>query len=90
MSYNILYLTYDGLNDPLGQSQILPYLEGLGEMGYEITVISFEKREKFKAQGSKLKVIPLKYHKSPPVISTLYDIYLLKKVVKKALRLSIF
>jgi hypothetical protein len=39
----ILYLTYDGLNDPLGQSQILPYLEGLAEKGYGITVISFEK-----------------------------------------------
>jgi len=24
----ILYLSYDGLTDPLGQSQILPYLEG--------------------------------------------------------------
>ncbi len=24
---NILYVTYDGLTDQLGQSQILPYLE---------------------------------------------------------------
>ena len=27
----ILYLTYDGITDPLGQSQILPYLFGLSK-----------------------------------------------------------
>jgi len=95
---NILYLTYDGLNDPLGQSQILPYLEGLAEKGYGVIVISFEKgeRSKLKAESQssfadasedkKLKVIQIKYNKSPPVLSTLYDIYLLKKEVKKVLK----
>lgn len=24
---NVLYVTYDGLSDPVSQSQILPYLE---------------------------------------------------------------
>ena len=85
---NILYLTYDGLNDPLGQSQILPYLVGLTECGHEITVVSFEKvRDSgIGVQSSKLNVIPLKYHKSPPVLSTLYDIFLLKKEVKKLIK----
>lgn len=85
MKNSILYLTYDGLSDPLGQSQILPYLEGLAEEGYEITVISFEKNE-LKAESKKLKVIPLKYHKSPPVLSTLYDIYRLRQEVKKVFK----
>ena len=26
---SVLYITYDGLSDPLGQSQILPYLLGI-------------------------------------------------------------
>jgi glycosyltransferase involved in cell wall biosynthesis len=94
-SPNILYLTYDGLGDPLGQSQILPYLEGLAEKGYEITVISFEKAEGYKpkaesimlkAKSQKLRAIQLKYHKSPPVVSTLYDLYLLRHEVKKAVK----
>lgn len=93
MPYSILYLTYDGLSDSLGQSQILPYLHGLADRGHKITVISFEKAEirkqkleKLIAKNQKLKTIQLKYHKSPPVLSTLYDLYLLKKEVKKMLK----
>ena len=82
----ILYLTYDGLTDPLGQSQILPYLEGLANRGFEITVISFEKSLVLKAKSQRLKAIQLKYHKSPPVLSTLYDLYLLRKEVKRVLK----
>jgi glycosyltransferase involved in cell wall biosynthesis len=100
LNHNILYLTYDGLSDPLGQSQILPYLERLVEKGHGITVISFEKAEsgnqkdeignqkgeKQKSNGGRLKVVPLRYHKSPPVLSTIYDIYVLKSAVKKELK----
>ena len=39
----ILYLTYDGLTDPLGQSQILPYLIKLS-LDNEIHIISAEKK----------------------------------------------
>ncbi len=38
----ILYLTRNGLLEPLGQSQIWPYLRGLSN-DYSITLISFEK-----------------------------------------------
>jgi len=101
MPERVLYLTYDGLSDPLGQSQILPYLEGLANMGHEIMVISFEKGGKMGdgrgkledrsgkmgvGDGSKLRVVRLRYHKSPPVLSTLYDLYLLRREVKKALK----
>jgi glycosyltransferase involved in cell wall biosynthesis len=88
MPKSILYLTYDGLTDPLGQSQILPYLEGLAGLGHEITVISFEKKQgsELRAQGSGLNVVQLSYHKSPPVLSTLYDIFLLRREVKKVLK----
>ena len=51
---NILYLSYDGLTDPLGQSQILPYLAGLSEAGYTITIISFEKPDRFSLYRDKI------------------------------------
>ena len=40
---NILYITYDGLLDPLGKSQILPYICGLSEKGFKFNILSFEK-----------------------------------------------
>jgi glycosyltransferase involved in cell wall biosynthesis len=85
---NILYLSYDGLTDPLGQSQILPYLAGLSEAGYSITIISFEKPERFTLYSDKIRAYctankllwePLLYHKSPPVLSTFYDLTVLRK-----------
>ena len=48
----VLYITYDGLTDPLGQSQVLPYLLGTAEDGHEITVLSFEKPDRFALLGS--------------------------------------
>jgi len=41
-----LYITYDGLLDPLGKSQILPYILGLSEAGYQFTILSFEKTDR--------------------------------------------
>jgi glycosyltransferase involved in cell wall biosynthesis len=94
--HNILYLTYDGLKDPLGQSQVLPYLEGLAAKGFNITVISFEKSQSPNTKtathqdraNSRLRFVELKYHKSPPVLSSLYDIYVLKKAVRKVLAMQ--
>lgn len=85
---NILYLSYDGLTDPLGQSQILPYIEGLTKHGYSFTIISFEKPGRFREGHHRIKKRcstfnidwhPLAYTKNPPVISTLYDIDKLQK-----------
>ena len=88
---NILYLSYDGLTDPLGQSQILPYVLGLAQRGYSFTVISFEKTQLFKngklliqskCDHNNIKWIPLQYHKTPPIVSTLYDLGVLWFTVK--------
>ena len=38
-----LYITYDGLLDPLGQAQILPYIESLNKKGYKFIILSYEK-----------------------------------------------
>ncbi len=92
----ILYLTYDGLTDPLGSSQILPYVLGLQQKGHQFTIVSFEKpgwknnskelEELMESRG--IKWIPLKYHKYPPVFSTLYDLKTLRKAVRKETELE--
>ena len=89
----VVFLTYDGITDPLGQSQILPYLFGLStNKNYKITIISFEKtKNHFKNKDvilNKLKKnnvdwIPLKYTKRPHIFSTIWDIYKLRKAVNK-------
>src|ERR1051326_4740143 len=42
----VLYITYDGICDPLGRSQILPYLEGLACFGHRVHIVSLEKKER--------------------------------------------
>jgi glycosyltransferase involved in cell wall biosynthesis len=87
------------LTDPLGQSQILPYLTGLSGRDFRFTIISFEKKgaydtmcEEIKAQckSAGIKWIALPYHKSPPIASTLYDLRLLKTNLKKLYRADPF
>ena len=34
----VLYLSYDGMTDPLVQSQVLPYLAGLSKRGHRIAI----------------------------------------------------
>ena len=80
--FKILYITYDGLTDPLGQSQILPYLKGLSEAGYRFTVLSFEKKNRFQNEKqiidkltsqSNIEWVPLPFTSRPPLFSKLYD-----------------
>lgn len=89
---SVAYLSYDGLTDSLGQSQILPYLVGLSKSGYRFTVISFEKRDAFINNQSvvakicadqHIQWVPLTYHKHPPVLSTVFDILVLWRTLKK-------
>lgn len=85
---NILFISYDGLTDPLGQSQIIPYLIGLTNHGYRFTILSCEKPAKFAQQKNNIKQIlkhypinwvPIPYHKKPPVLSSVYDVMMLKR-----------
>lgn len=85
----ILYLSYDGMADALGESQVLSYLIELSNKGNEITLVSFEKKIAYKnksnridklCQQANIKWIPLKYLSKPPVFSTIIDIIKLKRV----------
>ena len=88
----ILYITYDGLTDALGQSQILAYLWRLSELGHTIFILSYEKKQNFKQSESEInELIAGKnitwvnefYTKSPPVFSTVYDVQRGKQIAKK-------
>jgi len=79
----VLYLSYDGMTDPLGASQVLPYLAGLTKRGHRITLISFEKPERSEEERAAIAQTcvdggiewhPLAYHKRPPLLSSMYDV----------------
>jgi glycosyltransferase involved in cell wall biosynthesis len=55
LNKNSLYITFDGLSDPLGQSQILPYILFLAQNGYAITVLSCEKPTALKLEGDRIR-----------------------------------
>lgn len=80
------------MTDPLGQSQVLPYLVGLSKEGYQFTLISCEKEERFNKYKNTIKEIcsdnnidwrPIFYTKKPPVFSTVWDIIKLNIRAKK-------
>ncbi|MEO7923978.1 MAG: glycosyltransferase [Chitinophagaceae bacterium] len=88
----VLYVSYDGMTDPLGQSQVLPYLRGLTKEGYQFTILSFEKPTAFEKFGgliqsicdtAGIKWVPLVFHTSPPVLSKIYDRYKLFSTAKR-------
>ena len=89
----VVFLSYDGITDPLGQSQILPYLFGISSnKNYKITIVSFEKTKNHlqnkdvllnKLKNNNIDWVPLKYTKRPPIVSTIWDIYKLRKAVNK-------
>jgi len=56
-----LYITYDGLLDPLGASQILPYIKGVTAKNNNIVIMSFEKPERF-FNGKESMLLDLESH----------------------------
>lgn len=88
----VLFISYDGMTDPLGQSQVIPYLQGLSKAGYKIFLISCEKEQVFHQNKnyiqqllnkSNISWIPLNYTKNPPVLSTLLDVIKMRRAAKK-------
>jgi len=84
MRQKILYISYDGMLEPLGQSQVLGYLKRLAADS-SIHLISFEKPDDLNNKieleriskdisGSGIIWHPLRYHKSPSSLATLWDI----------------
>ncbi len=89
----VLYISYDGMTDPLGQSQVLPYLVALSEKGYKFTILSFEKKIRYDKEKERIHAIikeagiswvPLTFSQNPPVVSKIYDRWRMKR---KSIRL---
>lgn len=85
---HVLFVSYDGMTDSLGQSQVLPYIREISKREFEYTLISFEKPEryaKFKdtiqqiCNESNVNWAPIAYSGSIPIISTIWNVYRLKK-----------
>lgn len=80
----VLYVSYDGALEPLGESQVVAYVERLSQRN-EIVLLSFEKREdsddaermrslRARLAGRAITWIPLRYHKWPSVLASAYDV----------------
>jgi glycosyltransferase involved in cell wall biosynthesis len=75
----VIYISYDGASEPLGRSQVVAYLRRLTPKA-RVTLISFEKPgEDPKTVARELaqagiEWVPLRYHRRPPVLSTLWDV----------------
>jgi glycosyltransferase involved in cell wall biosynthesis len=76
----VIYVSYDGAAEPLGQSQVVAYLERLA-VDCDIELISFEKpgdeRERVEEGLARAKIgwHPLTYHGRPAVASTALDVW---------------
>ena len=94
--HHVVYLSYDGLSDPLGQSQIILYVLGLSRKHhFNFTIISFEKKDLFRKKHHQIQKplleedinwTPIFYTKTPPILSTIFDIFKLNKSIIKLLK----
>ncbi len=87
----VLYVSYDGMTDPLGQSQVLPYISGLSKEGYEFHLISFEKEDKFNIHKDHIQSIcdesgikwhPQDYKNEGGLKKTIKQVRRMKRVVR--------
>ncbi len=80
----VLYLSYDGMLEPLGQSQVLAYVEHLAATCC-IHLVSFEKAEDWtdlvarhqvqsRMDAAGIRWHPRRYHKRPSSLATAWDI----------------
>ena len=83
----VLFISYNGMLDPLGQTQVLPYLRELAKRGVRFTLLSFERERAFTPEGSAkceelrreletqgIEWHRLRYHQRPSIPATIYDV----------------
>jgi glycosyltransferase involved in cell wall biosynthesis len=70
------------MTDPLGQSQVIPYLKELAKDGYQLTLLSVEKKDRLQKNGKQVKLLldaagikweTLIFTTQPPLLSKLLD-----------------
>lgn len=74
----VVYVSYDGVADQLGQSQILPYIRGLRDYGHRFELMSFEKAPArvgpSRDLGENIHHSRLRYHHRPTLPATGWDL----------------
>src|SRR6185369_9268008 len=85
---SVLFISYNGMLEPLGQTQVLPYLRELSKRGVNFTLLSFERAQAFTVAGrrqceelkrdlhaEKIDWHWLRYHQRPSLLATMYDVW---------------
>lgn len=88
LNRRVLFISYNGMLEPLGQTQVLPYLRELAKRGVQFTLLSFERDKAFTADGQhacdelKRELAKqgiewhwLRYHQRPSLPATAYDVF---------------
>ncbi|HEV2836440.1 MAG TPA: glycosyltransferase [Pyrinomonadaceae bacterium] len=83
----VLFISYNGMLDPLGQTQVLPYLRALAQRGVRFTLLSFERSRAFTPEGAQeceqmrreletqgIGWHWLRYHQRFSIPATIYDV----------------
>ena len=97
----VLYISYNGMLDPLGQSQVVPYLRELRKLGVHFSLLSFERPAAFGSEGkAKREELreqlaaegidwhTLRYHQKPSLPATVYDVRHGLRYAKRLVRLD--
>jgi glycosyltransferase involved in cell wall biosynthesis len=82
-----LFISYNGMFEPLGQTQVIPYLTELAKKGVKVSLLSFEKPNAFLPEagarrdelkqslaGKGIEWHWLRYHQRPSLPATTYDV----------------
>ena len=79
-----LFISYNGMFEPLGQTQVIPYLTELAKQGVAITLLSFEKPNAISVEScrdlqqrlnaQKIEWHWLRYHRRPSLAATAFDV----------------
>jgi glycosyltransferase involved in cell wall biosynthesis len=85
---SVLFISYNGMLEPLGQTQVLPYLRELSKRGVNFTLLSFERAQAFTVAGRRqceelkrdlhaenIDWHWLRYHQRPSLPATMYDVW---------------
>jgi glycosyltransferase involved in cell wall biosynthesis len=83
----VLFISYNGMLEPLGQSQVIPYLKELSKLGTQFTLLSYEREHAYREEGrqhceslrtelreSGIDWHWLRYHKRPSIPATAFDV----------------
>ncbi len=75
------------MTDALGQSQVIPYVLGVAQAGYKVTLLSTEKHDRYKQYGERIRKLlsennivweHILFTKNPPLVSKYFDLINLK------------